>query len=125
VWAPDGFNFDMYILGWSLGDPAFPDYLYYFWHSSQAEPEGFNSPGYCNPEYDKLAEDFLAADNLETARELVFKMQEMLAEDVPYVILFDTPITEAYRADMIEFPYTEVLGGIQFVWPLTTVKALK
>jgi len=38
--------------------------------------------------------------------------------DVPYVILFDTPITEAYRADMIEFPYTEVLGGIQFVWPL-------
>ena len=125
VWAPDGFNFDMYILGWSLGDPAFPDYLYYFWHSSQAEPEGFNSPGYCNPEYDKLAEDFLAADNLETARELVFKMQEMLAEDVPYVILFDTPITEAYRADMIEFPYTEVLGGIQFVWHLTTVKALK
>ena len=125
VWAPDGFNFDMYILGWSLGNPAFPDYLYYFWHSSQDVPDGFNTPGYRNPEYDALAEAFLKAKSVEEARPLVFKMQEMLAEDVPYVILFDTPIKEAYRADEIEFPYTEVLGGIQFVWPLTTVKALK
>jgi ABC-type transport system substrate-binding protein len=115
----------MYILGWSLGNPAFPDYLYYFWHSSQDVPDGFNTPGYRNPEYDALAEAFLKAKSVEEARPLVFKMQEMLAEDVPYVILFDTPIKEAYRADEIEFPYTEVLGGIQFVWPLTTVKALK
>ncbi|MEN3009531.1 MAG: ABC transporter substrate-binding protein [Candidatus Bipolaricaulaceae bacterium] len=125
VWAPDGFDFDMYILGWSLGNPAFPDYLYYFWHSSQDVPEGFNTPGYRNPEYDRLAEAFLAAKSVAEARPLVFRMQELLAEDVPYVILFDTPIKEAFRADRIAFPYTEVLGGIQFVWPLTTVKALK
>ncbi len=125
VWAPDGFYFDMYILNWPLGNPAFPDYLSYFWHSSQDVPSGFNTPGYRNPEYDRLAEEFLAAKSVEEARPLVFRMQEILAEDVPYVILFDTPIKEAFRADMIEFPYTEVLGGIQFVWPLTTVKALK
>jgi ABC-type transport system substrate-binding protein len=125
VWAPDGFDFDIYILGWSLGNPAFPDYLYYFWHSSQDIPNGFNTPGYRHPEYDALAEAFLKAKTVEEARPLVFRMQELLAEDVPYVILFDTPIKEAYRADEIEFPYTEVLGGIQFVWPLTTVKALK
>ncbi|MFN3346670.1 MAG: ABC transporter substrate-binding protein, partial [Candidatus Bipolaricaulaceae bacterium] len=125
VWAPEGFNFDIYILGWSLGNPAFPDYLYYFWHSSQDVPDGFNTPGYRNPEFDRLAEAFLRAKSVEEARPLVFRMQELLAEDVPYVILFDTPIKEAFRADMIEFPYTEVLGGIQFVWPLTTVKALK
>jgi len=125
VWAPDGFYFDMYILNWPLGNPAFPDYLSYFWHSSHDVPGGFNTPGYRNPEYDRLAEEFLAAKSVEEARPLVFRMQEILAEDVPYVILFDTPIKEAFRADMIEFPYTEVLGGIQFVWPLTTVKALK
>lgn len=125
VWAPDGFYFDMYILNWPLGNPAFPDYLSYFWHSSHDVPSGFNTPGYRNPEYDRLAEEFLAAKSVEEARPLVFRMQEILAEDVPYVILFDTPIKEAFRADMIEFPYTEVLGGIQFVWPLTTVKALK
>lgn len=125
VWAPDGFDFDIYMLGWSLGNPAFPDYLYYFWHSSQDVPDGFNTPGYRNPEYDRLAEAFLAAKSVEEARPLVFRMQELLAEDVPYVILFDSPIKEAFRADAIVFPYTEVLGGIQFVWPLTTVKALK
>ncbi|MCS7240188.1 MAG: ABC transporter substrate-binding protein [Candidatus Bipolaricaulota bacterium] len=125
VWAPEGFEFDMYILGWSLGNPAFPDYLYYFWHSSQDVPDGFNTPGYRNPQYDAVAEAFLKAKSVAEARPLVFKLQEMLAEDVPYVILFDTPIKEAFRVDEIAFPYTEVLGGIQFVWPLTTVKALK
>ncbi len=125
VWAPDGFNFDMYILGWSLGNPAFPDYLYYFWHSSMDFIDGFNTPGYRNPEFDELADAFLAAQSVEEARPLVFRMQEILARDVPYIILFDSPIVEAYRVDRIEFPYTEVLGGLQFVWPLTTVKAVK
>lgn len=125
VWAIDGFNYDMYILGWSLGNPAFPDYLYYFWHSDMDFIDGWNTPGYHNDEFDQLASDFLAAQSVDEARPLVFRMQEILAEDVPYIILFDSPIVEAFRADMIEFPYTEVLGGIQFVWPLTTVKALK
>lgn len=125
VWAPDGFNYDMYILGWSLGDPAFPDYLYYFWHSDMDFIDGFNTPGYHNDEFDQLASKFLAAQSVDEARPLVLRMQEILAEDVPYIILFDTPIVEAFRTDMIEFPYTEVLGGVQFVWPLTTVKALK
>jgi len=125
VWAEEGFDFDIYMLGWSLGDPSFPDYLYYFFHSSQDVPGGFNTPGYRNPEFDELAAKFLKTDSMEEARELAFKMQKLLAEDVPYVVLFDTNIVEAYREDMIEFPYTEVLGGIQFVWPLTTVKAVK
>jgi len=132
--VPTGFNliservfdlqdFDMYLMGWSLGNPAFPDYLYYFWHSSQTELGGFNANGYVNPEFDALAERFLATNDLEEARELCFRMQEILAIDLPYVVLFDTMIAEAYRADMIEFPFTETLGGVQFVWPLTTVQA--
>jgi len=125
VWAPDGFNYDMYILGWSLGDPAFPDYLFYFWHSAMDFIDGFNTPGYRNPEFDELAEAFLSAQSVEEGRPLVFRMQEILARDVPYIILFDSPIVEAYRVDKIAFPYTEVLGGLQFVWPLTTVKAVK
>jgi ABC-type transport system substrate-binding protein len=132
--VPTGFNliservfdlqdFDMYLMGWSLGNPAFPDYIYYFWHSSQTELGGFNANGYVNPEFDALAERFLATNDLEEARELVFKMQEILAIDLPYVVLFDTLIAEAYRTDMIEFPFTETLSGIQFIWPLTTVQA--
>lgn len=125
VWAVDGFNYDMYILGWSLGNPAFPDYLYYFWHSDMDFIDGWNTPGYRNPEYDQLASAFLAAQNVDEARPLVLRMQEILAEDLPYIILFDSPIVEAFRKDKLQFPYTEVLGGVQFVWPLTTVRVAK
>ena len=40
-------------------------------------------------------------------------MQAFLADDLPYITLFTTPIVETYRSDKIEFPYTENLGGLQ------------
>jgi len=49
----------------------------------------------------------------------------MLAEDLPYLVLFDTPVTEAYRTDQIEFPYEKTLSGLQYVDGVPTlVKAL-
>ena len=104
-------DFDMYILGWGLS--LYPDYVSDFFHSANAAPEGYNTPGYSNPDFDKLADEFLAATDMEEARELSFKLQEILAEEVPYVTLFTAPIVEAYRSAEIQFPYTEVLDGIQ------------
>jgi len=111
-------DFDMFMLGWSLG--IYPDHVYYFFHSSQAGLGGFNAGGYSDPEFDRLAEAFMAATDLETARELIFQLQEKLAQDVPYIVLFDTPILEAYRGDRLQFPYTEVLGGLSFWEALPT-----
>ena len=34
------------------------------------------------------------------------------ADELPYVVLFTTPIIEAYR-NTIEFPFTNVLDGLQ------------
>lgn len=117
-------QFDMFMLGWSLG--IYPDHLYYFFHSSQAGLGGFNAGGYSDPEFDRLAEAFMAATDLETARELHFQLQEKLAQDVPYVVLFDTPIVEGYRGDRLQFPYTQVLGGLQYWDALPTqVKLLR
>ena len=104
-------DFDMWILGWGLS--AFPDYLEAFFHSKHANLEGYNPGGYNNPEFDRLADQLLAETDLEAARQQVFDMQAFLAEDLPYVVLFDTPIVETYRSDRIEFPYTETWGGLQ------------
>ena len=104
-------EFDMWILGWALS--AFPDYLEAFFHSKHSGLEGYNPGGYNNPEFDGLAEQLLAETDLEAARLQVFEMQAFLAEDLPYVVLFDTPIVETYRSDRIEFPYTETWGGLQ------------
>ena len=104
-------DFDMWILGWGLS--AFPDYLEAFFHSRHSGLEGHNPGGYNNPEFDRLADELLAETDLEAARQQVFEMQAFLAEDLPYVVLFDTPIVETYRSERIEFPYTETWGGLQ------------
>jgi len=104
-------DFDMWILGWGLS--AFPDYLESFFHSRHSGLEGHNPGGYNNPEFDRLADELLAETDLEAARQQVFKMQAFLADDLPYVVLFDTPIVETYRSERIEFPYTETWGGLQ------------
>ena len=112
-------DFDMWILGWGLS--PFPDYLESFFHSRHSELEGHNPGGYNNPEYDRLADELLAETDLEAARRQVFEMQEFQAEDLPYVVLFDTPIIETYRSERIEFPYTESWGGIQSVSGMPTL----
>ena len=52
-------------------------------------------------------------------------MQEFLADDLPYVPLFDTPLVEAYRSDRIEYPYTYSLGGLQDAAGMTTLVQFK
>ena len=104
-------DFDMWILGWGLS--PFPDYLETFFHSRHSGLEGYNPGGYSNPEFDQLADQLLSETDLEAARSQVFDMQEFLAQELPYVVLFDTPIVETYRSERIEFPFTESWGGIQ------------
>ena len=116
-------DFDMWILGWGLS--LYPDYLESFFHSRHSDLERHNAGGYNNPEFDKLADDLLAETEVEAALDLVFEMQAFLAEDLPYVPLFDTPLVEAYRSDRIEYPYTHSLGGLQDASGLTTLVQFK
>ena len=107
-------DLDLWILGWSLD--LFPDYLENFFHSCNA-PEnqegGNNWGGYSNPEYDDLAFGLLSETTIDGARETVFRLQEFLADDLPYVTLFTIPKLDSYRPSRIEFPYTTVLGGLE------------
>ncbi len=115
--------FDMWILGWGLSN--FPDYLESFFHSRHSKDDGLNRGSYSNPEFDALAEALLVETDLDTARGQVFKMQEFLAEDLPYVVLFTTPVLETYRSDRLEFPYTTNLGGLQSTSGSTATVTIK
>jgi len=106
----DEVDFDMFILGWGI--PRVPTYFKDFWHSSQMAPEGFNVPGYANPEFDALIDEFEYADNFDQARKAIIEAQQILADDLPYIILFTNPMVEAYRTT-IQFPFDNVLDGIQ------------
>lgn len=118
---PDGF--DIWILGWGLSN--FPDYLEAFFHSRHSEGDGLNRGGYSNPEFDALADQLLIETDLDAARDLVFKMQEFLADDLPYVVLFTTPLLESYRSDRLTFPYTTTLGGLQSTNGMTSAVVIK
>ncbi len=106
-------NFDMWMLGWSLG--IFPDYVRDFFHSERSGLGDFNAGGYSNPEFDKLADQIKTCDTYESCKKIAAEIQKILAEELPYIVLFDTGIMEAYRAAEVEYPYTDTLGGLQYV----------
>ena len=110
-------EFDMWMLGWGLS--LFPDYLENFFHSKHSNLDGHNPGGYNNPEFDRLADELVAETDVGRAQQQVFKMQEFLAEELPYVTLFTTPTVETYRSEKLVFPYTENLGGLQNAGALT------
>lgn len=116
-------DFDCFMLGWSLS--LYPDHMYWFFHSSQCPAGGFNYEMYNNPKFDKMVEDFLKESDMETARKMAFKLQEILADELPYIVLFDTPLIEAYRSDRLAYPYTKTLSGIQYNGGMTSTVRLK
>ena len=104
-------EWDMYILGWGL--TIYPDHVESFFTTpNDSANGGFNTPGYSNPDYDALGEQLLAETDINAAAEIVKEMDAIIAQDVPYVVLFTTPILEAY-SNSLQFPATSVLDGIQ------------
>ncbi len=117
IWPGVGeeIGFDTYILGWSLGNPALPTFHEAFWHSRNLAEvnDGNNSTGFANDEFDAAADAVLAAQTEEEALEAILTAERILADELPYVVLFDTPITEFYSNDL-SYPFTQTLSGLQF-----------
>ena len=108
--SPDK-DFDMWILGWGL--TPFGDHLADFFSEEQAEVGGNNGGQWIDSGYGQLIDEFTRETDLNEALNLAFRMQEYLADELPYIVLFGTPIYEAYRSGRVEFPYTSTLDGLQ------------
>jgi peptide/nickel transport system substrate-binding protein len=78
-------NFDAVILGWSLTPD--PD-QYDIWHSSKTGPKELNFVDFANPEVDKLLEEGRSTFDIEKRKKAYFRIQEILAEEQPYVFLY-------------------------------------
>src|SRR5260370_24546090 len=57
------------------------------WHSRNTAPGGFNGMHYMNSDLDKVLDDAVATLDQNQRKQLYFKMQQILAEDVPAPIL--------------------------------------
>ncbi|NND83781.1 MAG: ABC transporter substrate-binding protein [Acidimicrobiia bacterium] len=117
IWPGVGeeITFDIYLLGWSLGNAAFPTFHEAFWHSRYLAEvnDGNNSTGFQNAEFDAAADSIIAAQTEEEAYANMWVAEAILADELPYVVLFDTPITEFFN-NSLNFPFTSTISGLQF-----------
>jgi len=78
-------RFEAVILGWSIGlDPD----QYDIWHSSKTGEKEFNFVSYSNPEVDELLEKGRRTFDIQERKRAYFRIQEILAEDLPYIFLY-------------------------------------
>jgi ABC-type transport system substrate-binding protein len=112
-------RFDMFVSGWRT--PIDPDFLRSFFHSKEDRPRGRNSGGYHNPEFDRLAELQAQTMDLVKRREIVWRLQEILMEDLPYIPLYAQLNLEAVRADRFQ-GWVEMVGGIGNLWTFLRVR---
>jgi ABC-type transport system substrate-binding protein len=102
--------FDMFILGYSLGNAAFPTFHCSFFCTGGDS----NNTQYSNEDYDAAADAFDAALTEEDAFAAMWEMERLIARDKPHVPLFDTGILEFYN-NRVTYPFTETLSGLQFL----------
>lgn len=88
-------RFEAVLLGWNIGlDPD----QYDIWHSSKTKEKEFNFISYNNPEVDALLEKGRRSFNIDERKKAYFRIQEILADELPYIFLYvpdATPIVHA------------------------------
>ncbi len=113
-------DFDAFVLGYGKLDLD-PDYLGSFFSSKNDNPRDWNMSGYRNPAFDKLAETQRLTLDTAARRQMIFDMQAMLLEDVPYYPLYNPHIIEATVNKRFK-GWVDRVDGIGNIWSLCRVK---
>ncbi len=90
-------QFDIYMLGWSIGGPTGSATAPCDFFGSSADGGGNNYPGYHNESFDKLCEQMNTELDINKRRAIDFQLQDIIAEDVPYSVLYYRDVLEAYN----------------------------
>jgi peptide/nickel transport system substrate-binding protein len=90
------FDFDVMIWGWG-SDPD-PNLLLSVMTTDEI-PTGSSETGYSNPAYDELYYAQASELDLNKRKELVWQMQQIVFDDVVYIIPFYAQAVQAYRKD--------------------------
>jgi len=88
-------RFEAVLLGWSIGLDADQ---YDIWHSSKTKEKELNFISFSNPEVDELLEKGRRVFDITERKKAYFRIQEILAEEVPYLFLYvpdATPLVHA------------------------------
>jgi peptide/nickel transport system substrate-binding protein len=96
-------GYEMFTFGW-LTTTADADYtMYSNYHSEELPPDSWNSWRYANERVDELLEQARAETDVETREELYAEVQEILAEELPAVPIYNTVEVAVVDADVNGF----------------------
>ena len=87
------------------------EFTYNLFHSSTAET-GYNFIGYKNPEYDRVAEEQRVTVDKEKRRELIYKSQEIIAEDVGYIFSVNPLVNIVYNNEVFATDSIKEMAGL-------------
>ena len=84
--------------------------MWEFVRSLESGGAGWNQSAYVNPEMDETQIKYLIETDLDKRKEYVFKLQEIMAEDLPCGVLVRPKVISPYRTDKFE-GHVETMGG--------------
>lgn len=90
------FDYDVMIWGWG-SDPD-PSFLLSVMTTAEI-PTGTSETGYSNPEYDALYDAQQLERDLNARIDMVWEMQRIVHEDLPYIVPYYEQAVQAYRTD--------------------------
>jgi len=115
-------DYDLVIWGW--GPDPDPDFILSVMTSDQFVDGGWSDSGYSNPEYDQLYLDQQVTVDKNERQQIVWKMQEMVFNDRPYIVLWYQDLLQAYRSDRFT-GFIESPLGIEISLSLMQVEPVK
>ncbi|MFO7990917.1 MAG: ABC transporter substrate-binding protein [Thermoplasmata archaeon] len=92
-------DYDMYVLGWSIGGFESLGSLEAFFHSRNDKAGGYNMPGFRNERFDKTVEEAEKEMNPEKKIKLVKEIQGIISQKLPYNVLYYRNQINGYRKD--------------------------
>lgn len=113
-------QFDAFVLGYGKLNLD-PDYLRAFFYTKNDKPRGWNMSGYTNPEFDEIADLQRTLTDTAERKRLIFKMQEIILEDIPYLPLYNPYIIDAALNTRYQ-GWVAKVDGIGNIWSLCVLK---
>jgi len=118
---PQG-DYDLVIWGWG-SDPD-PDFMLSVMTTGQYVEGGWSDSGYHSPEYDQLYLDQQVTTDHNERQKIVWKMQAMIYNDRPYIVLTYSTQLHAYRMDRFT-NFLESPLGLDSVFSYLQVEQVK
>jgi peptide/nickel transport system substrate-binding protein len=117
---------DAYEIALSGEEPAPAPYADWIWIEAVSWGAGgdeWNSSFYSNPHFDELTELLTSAAGMEERRAIIYEMQEIMADDLPYGFLVRPKWLSAYRVDKFEGWVNQIGGPVTWMNPHSILKA--